>query len=178
MEDPKDWNSQHHRKLHWTECHVQKCRYHLGKRRTTGFRQDDLHHYLLKPSECKVEDCLVHQYQLEDSFKGIKLDPSQQTDEETKEEFYDPEFKDPQDGGPVKHEHLHWTGCYDNDCQVHWHDKSNANCYPKRTRGLKAKEDHERVHWTKCEIDDCIYHSMDKAGVRLHPRVRKVYSKN
>lgn len=153
-ENTQDWYNQQHQRKHWIDCHTPGCKFHKGKKKTTGFRNRDPYHYMLKPSECQVIGCPTHNYQLENSLTEEAKEES--ADNEAQEESSEEDFQDAdQQEEDTKHGSLHWTACYDDNCSVHRSDK-DAGYYPSR-KNIGDKS-HKQLHWSECTKKDCMYH--------------------
>jgi hypothetical protein len=118
-----DWRSEEHQTLDWDQCET-GCRFHRGKKRTTGWRQDHHLHKLLAVHECFVGwGCKEHGQAMKAQHQAL---PASQCILQHCPVFgHSPEAKE--------HEHLMstWTQCYEDKCEIHQQMKKFADWYPK-----------------------------------------------
>ena len=195
------WMTPGHQALHWTECDIAACKFHVGKRKTAGWRISDDWHGMLKDNECRVEQCHIHIH----TRKPMVLpQPSQ---------GLDPKIED-------GHEQLHWSECSSNDCPTHeaaiteyvtrrnghkshrhltdnqclrskcpWHEPRETKLqeedsdvrYPELPKGQEDPTTqvirttlHKSLHWSDCELEDCWYHENEEERENLPGRSQGV----
>jgi hypothetical protein len=194
------WMTPGHQTLHWTKCDIAACRFHVGARKTAGWRVDDDWHGMLKDNECQVKQCHIHTRE-----PMVLPQPSQ---------GLDPKVED-------SHERLHWTGCTWDDCPTHedaiqehvarrnrhkshrqltddqchrkdcaWHKSRETSSqeensevrYPEWLKNPSPRNDqavvdektekqlHDGLHWSFCYQDNCMTHYAAKMGQGWFPQ--------
>lgn len=128
-----EWKNPEHQSKHWSEC-KEMCRYHLGKKRTTGWRPHDEGHNTLTIEECRIPTCMTHYGEQQDeengdiSDFGLDVPPNRTPD--------DVEYK--QEMAKVglnhfAHAMLHWSFCGVDHCPHHQSAKDGGGRFSGKT---------------------------------------------
>jgi hypothetical protein len=135
QDNPKaEWRTEEHRKLHWSKCQP-PCQVHQSKRKSASYRANDEGHNTLSKEECQIYRCKAHQGQSNQATEEQSwADKEAERFEATQEGHYEKIFRNP---SPVRHECLHWTFCFEDDCMIHYHAKTAVGYFPKRRPGKR-----------------------------------------
>jgi hypothetical protein len=83
------------------------------------------------------------------------------------------EWTTPPKNEQAKHNSLHFTACYDDDCWAHRQAKDGARYYPKEPKQTRKTTHGRKPHatiWQKCYNDKCTTHLAEKRQKGIFPR--------
>jgi len=85
------------------------------------------------------------------------------------------EWTKPPQNEQARHNRMHFTACYEDDCCAHRQAKEGANYFPRKPNHRKGrKTPHGRkphaTSWQKCYNDQCTTHLQEKRETGIFPR--------